>query len=240
MVRKTHRKSLVEQVAEQMEQLIEQQHWTVGMKLPPEMELMAEFGVSRNTLREAIRALVHAGLLETKQGSGTLVRSSSTLGSALARRAKKSTMLETLEVREALEKQAAQLAAARRTETDLTNLEACIQSCRHASAHGDVEQFITSDLQFHKNIVLASGNPLLVDLYEHMTGILYAFIQDVLAMEPALQKSQKVHLELLEAIRKQDPESAACYAARDMKMLKEMILDAREESYEETNRNIGR
>lgn len=229
MVRKTHRKSLVEQVAEQMEQLIEQQHWTVGTKLPPEMELMAEFGVSRNTLREAIRALVHAGLLETKQGSGTLVRSSSTLGSALERRAKRSTMLETLEVREALEKQAAQLAAKRRTETDLANMEACIESCRHASAHGDAEQFITSDLQFHKNVVLASGNPLIMDLYEHMTGILYAFIQDFLAMEPCLQTDQIFHLELLEAIRKQDTEAAARYAARDMNMLKETILDAREE-----------
>lgn len=122
MIQKINRLSLVEQVAEQMEQLIEQGQWKVGEKLPPEMELMDKFGVSRNTLREAIRALVHAGLLETKQGSGTLVRSTSVLGAALKRHVKKSTMMETLEVRFALEKQAAKMAAERRTEGDLAKL----------------------------------------------------------------------------------------------------------------------
>ncbi len=89
MILKTNRKSLVEQVAEQIEQLIEQKHWKVGDKLPPEMELIEEFDVSRNTLREAVRALVHAGLLETKQGSGTMVRSTSALDAALKRHVKK-------------------------------------------------------------------------------------------------------------------------------------------------------
>lgn len=126
MIQKINRLSLVEQVAEQMEQLIEQGQWKVGEKLPPEMELMDKFGVSRNTLREAIRALVHAGLLETKQGSGTLVRSTSVLGAALKRHVKKSTMMETLEVRFALEKQAAKMAAERRTEGDLAKLEASV------------------------------------------------------------------------------------------------------------------
>lgn len=130
MIQKINRLSLVEQVAEQMEQLIEQGQWKVGEKLPPEMELMDKFGVSRNTLREAIRALVHAGLLETKQGSGTLVRSTSVLGAALKRHVKKSTMMETLEVRFALEKQAAKMAAERRTEGDLAKLEASVSKLK--------------------------------------------------------------------------------------------------------------
>lgn len=147
----------MEQVAEQMEQLIEQGQWKVGEKLPPEMELMDKFGVSRNTLREAIRALVHAGLLETKQGSGTLVRSTSVLGAALKRHVKKSTMMETLEVRFALEKQAAKMAAERRTEGDLAKLEASVSETKVASEKEDIDQFITSDIEFHKAIVQASG-----------------------------------------------------------------------------------
>ena len=131
----------MEQVAEQMEQLIEQGQWKVGEKLPPEMELMDKFGVSRNTLREAIRALVHAGLLETKQGSGTLVRSTSVLGAALKRHVKKSTMMETLEVRFALEKQAAKMAAERRTEGDLAKLEASVSETKVASEKEDIDQY---------------------------------------------------------------------------------------------------
>src|SRR5699024_11437515 len=109
MIQKINRMTLVEQVVEQIEQLIEQGKWKVGDKLPPEMELMKKFDVSRNTLREANRALVNAGLIETKQGSGTLVSSTSSLGADLKRHDKKTTMLETLEERLAIEKQTAQM-----------------------------------------------------------------------------------------------------------------------------------
>ncbi len=219
----------MEQVAEQMEQLIEQGQWKVGEKLPPEMELMDKFGVSRNTLREAIRALVHAGLLETKQGSGTLVRSTSVLGAALKRHVKKSTMMETLEVRFALEKQAAKMAAERRTEGDLAKLEASVSETKVASEKEDIDQFITSDIEFHKAIVQASGNQLLIDLYEHMTDLLYSFVHDFLAMQPSFQLEQGLHLNLLDAIQKQDQASAAMYVENDMEVLKDYILKMTEE-----------
>ncbi|MBU6079980.1 FadR/GntR family transcriptional regulator [Allobacillus halotolerans] len=229
MIQKINRLSLVEQVAEQMEQLIEQGQWKVGEKLPPEMELMDKFGVSRNTLREAIRALVHAGLLETKQGSGTLVRSTSVLGAALKRHVKKSTMMETLEVRFALEKQAAKMAAERRTEGDLAKLEASVSETKVASEKEDIDQFITSDIEFHKAIVQASGNQLLIDLYEHMTDLLYSFVHDFLAMQPSFQLEQGLHLNLLDAIQKQDQASAAMYVENDMEVLKDYILKMTEE-----------
>lgn len=219
----------MEQVAEQMEQLIEQGQWKVGEKLPPEMELMDKFGVSRNTLREAIRALVHAGLLETKQGSGTLVRSTSVLGAALKRHVKKSTMMETLEVRFALEKQAAKMAAERRTEGDLAKLRASVSETKVASEKEDIDQFITSDIEFHKAIVQASGNQLLIDLYEHMTDLLYSFVHDFLAMQPSFQLEQGLHLNLLDAIQKQDQASAAMYVENDMEVLKDYILKMTEE-----------
>lgn len=193
------------------------------------MELMDKFGVSRNTLREAIRALVHAGLLETKQGSGTLVRSTSVLGAALKRHVKKSTMMETLEVRFALEKQAAKMAAERRTEGDLAKLEASVSETKVASEKEDIDQFITSDIEFHKAIVQASGNQLLIDLYEHMTDLLYSFVHDFLAMQPSFQLEQGLHLNLLDAIQKQDQASAAMYVENDMEVLKDYILKMTEE-----------
>lgn len=229
MIQKTNRKSLVEQVVTQIEQLIDQGHWKVGEKIPPEMELLEEFDVSRNTLREAIRALVYAGLLETKQGSGTIVRSTSALGAALERYIKKSTMLETVEVRLALEKQAAEMASERRTKADLNQLKTCIENCKKASANHELDRFISSDIQFHQTVVQASGNQLLIDLYEHMTEILYSFVYEFMAMEPPFQYEQGIHLELFEAIKNQDKASAAAYVENDMEVLKDMIVTLTEE-----------
>ena len=224
MIQKINRMTLVEQVVEQIEQLIEQGKWKVGDKLPPEMELMNKFDVSRNTLREAIRALVHAGLLETKQGSGTLVRSTSSLGAALKRHAKKTTMLETLEVRLALEKQAAQMASELRTHEDLAQMNTYIQKCKDAMNANEMEQFITSDIEFHKTIVRASGNQLLIDLYDNMTDILYSFVYNFMAIDPSVQLEVKFHTQLFEAIKEQDQQSAQMYVENDMEILKERVV----------------
>ncbi len=85
-IKKTSRSTLVEQVTEQIEQMIESGQWKVGEKIPPEPELMEQFAVSRNTLREAIRSLVHAGMLETRQGIGTTIKSDTNLGLALEKK----------------------------------------------------------------------------------------------------------------------------------------------------------
>jgi GntR family transcriptional repressor for pyruvate dehydrogenase complex len=79
-----------------------------GLELPGEAELARRLGVGRSTVREAIRALAYAGLLETRQGSGTFVRSVTPVDGwqAVLRRA---AMLEVFEVRQALEVQAARL-----------------------------------------------------------------------------------------------------------------------------------
>src|SRR5699024_12329193 len=76
--------------------------------------------------------------------------------------AKKTTMLETLEVRLALEKQAAQMASELRTHEDLAQMNTYIQKCKDAMNANEMEQFITSDIEFHKTIVRASGNQLLI------------------------------------------------------------------------------
>src|SRR5699024_5961604 len=158
MIQKINRMSLVEQVAAQIEELIQSERWTIGKKIPPETDLMEQFAVSRNTLREAIRALVHAGLLETKQGSGTIVRSKK-------------------------------------------RLEAAIKACQQAAEKDDLDQFIESDINFHKAIVHAGNNQLLIQLYEPLTDVLYAFIQDVMKLERPFQYEDELHTDLLEAIR---------------------------------------
>lgn len=229
MIQKTNRINLVEQVAAQIEQLIGTGHWQVGERIPPEMELMEKFDVSRNTLREAIRALVHAGLLETKQGSGTVVRSANSLGAALKRHIKKSALLETLDVRLALEKQAAQLAAEHRTEADLTKLDSYIQRSRQAVENSDYKQFMELDIYFHQAIVSASNNQLLIDLYEPLVEIIYNFVQDLMAMNAPFKYEEELHLELFTAIRNQDKVAAAAYVEDYMEVLRREVVERIEE-----------
>lgn len=208
MLKKTNKVSLSEQVISQIEYLIESGQWHVGEKLPPEMELMEEFDVSRNTLREAIHALVHAGLLETKQGSGTVVRSSSALGAAFNRYIKKSDLIETLEVRLALEREAAEMAAKHRTAESLAELEACLEKCQSAAEKNDVEEFIKADITFHKAMVKATDNQLLQDLYEYMTDSLYSSIRNIMVTNEPFKYDKAIHHELLHAIRNQDVKEA--------------------------------
>ncbi len=126
--------SLVDQAIEALRGEIAGGAWPVGEKIPTEPELAESLGVGRNSLREAIRALVHAGLLETRQGDGTYVTATSDLAGAIRRRVGRAQLLEIFELRRALEVEAARLAALRRTDADLAELERLLAAREDASA----------------------------------------------------------------------------------------------------------
>ncbi len=201
--------SLVEQVVEQLESLIEDGAWPVGSRIPPELELIQQLDVSRNTLREAIRALVHAGLLQTRQGSGTYVCSSSALGAALNRRIQKSTLLETLEVRHALELEAARLAAVRRNNEDIAHIKSHLEICHAAAEKGDSHTYVNADIELHKAIAEASHNSILIDLYEHMSVPLQDSVHDLAKITSHTDFHHHVHRKLVEAILNQNTDQAA-------------------------------
>ena len=79
------RTGLVDQVIAQMRELVSSGEWPLGDKIPPETELVTALGVGRNTVREAVRALSHAGLLEVRQGDGTFVRATNEISGAVRR-----------------------------------------------------------------------------------------------------------------------------------------------------------
>lgn len=223
MLKKTNRVSLVDQVVSQIEHLIEGGEWAVGDKVPPEIELMEKFDVSRNTLREAIRALVHAGLLETKQGSGTIVRSSSALEVAFNRHIEKSDLIETLEVRLALEREAAEMAAKYRTDESMAELEACMKQCQEAANKNDIEAFVKADIQFHKTMVKATNNQLMQDLYEYMTDSVHVSIRNIMIMDEDFNYDKAIHHDLMEAIRNQDVEGATMYVNAYIQAFKQQL-----------------
>jgi DNA-binding FadR family transcriptional regulator len=230
-LQKPNRLSLVEQVAAQLESLIESGQWYVGMRIPAEPELVAELGVSRNTLREAIRALVHAGLLATKQGDGTYVCSASALGAVLKRRIRQSNILETLEVRYALEREAACLAAARRTEEDIEAMRSHLLVCDTAMKSGDLQAYTESDIRLHQAIVQAAHNSVLIELYEHMTEALHLSINSQSECTLHLETHQNIHQKLVEAIVEKNAAEAMEAVHEYIKKVKgEIQLELEEES----------
>jgi DNA-binding FadR family transcriptional regulator len=198
---------LSDEVMAQMESLIASGEWPVGAKIPPEPELVAALGVGRNTVREAVRALEHAGLLEPRRGDGTYVRASSDLGAALLRRARRTTSGHVLAVRASLERDAAAAAAVHRTAADVVAIREAAAARRAACVGTDRALFVDADVAFHRAVIAATGNPVLVDLYAGLTEALQRSVTEIDRHDddPAAFPG---HDELAEAIAAGDPDAA--------------------------------
>lgn len=208
------KRTLVEQIVAQLEQLIENGTWPVGERIPAEPELVKELGVSRNTIREAIHALIHAGMLRTRQGDGTYVCSASSLTPVLTRRLERSKLSETLEVRSALEQEGARLAALRRTPEDIARIRAAYEECIRSEAKGDFEGYIRADYDFHREIIAAAHNSILSDLYDSISEA----VQQVLTYSSShlclLELHSEYNARLIESIVAQS-EARSADAVRD-------------------------
>lgn len=200
------KRSLVDQALDQLRLRINQGIWTVGQRLPTEPELATELGISRNTVREAMRVLAFSGLIEIRQGDGSYLRAVvdplDTM-KALSR----CTQEQARETRHILEVEAIGLAALRRTDEDLMALrEALDVSASHY--HGDLDTYIACDLVFHRRLVDAAHNSTLSELYRYFSSIVGAHLRQTLNISPRRQAVFDLHVELLEAVEQRDPERA--------------------------------
>lgn len=211
-LRPTARPRLSDQVIDQLRALVASGEWPLGRRIPTEPELVAQLGVGRNTVREAVRALVHAGLLDVRQGDGTYVRATSELDAALARRLERSTALETLEVRAPLEREAARLAATRRDPADLRAIADALRERDALRPTADLAGFVAADLRFHRAVVAAAHNRLLAELYEHLMAAFEALLHGTEAGVPEDPGVGEGHNALAAAIEAGDPEAAEAAA----------------------------
>jgi DNA-binding FadR family transcriptional regulator len=206
------RPTRIGQVIERLRREIADGTWPLGSKIPTEPQLVATLGVGRNTVREAVRALVHAGVLECRQGSGTYVVSTDELSGPVARRLAAGERSETIEVRRAFEVEAARLAAIRRTPDDLHALDEGLDRREAAWVSGRVDEFVEADAALHTLIVAAAHNAMLAELYASVGAALRATLTDAMGSE--LHPHRYVdHSRLVGAIRAGDAERAAREAA---------------------------
>jgi len=212
------RGSLCDEVIASLREQISSGAWPVGERIPPESELIERLQVGRGTVREAIKALAHIGLLEVRQGDGTYVRSRSELAGALRRQLGSYTDTDVQEVRRALEVEGARLAATRRTEDDLRAMaDALAERDVAADAGRDlgrwdavwVTPWVRADVRFHQAVVAASHNPMLTEMYLEMAEQLASLLTTLSSAADHDHYLVRGHSALLEAIEAGDAERAA-------------------------------
>jgi GntR family transcriptional regulator, transcriptional repressor for pyruvate dehydrogenase complex len=186
-----------------------------GDRLPKESELAAELGLSRNSLREAVRALALIRILDVRQGDGTYVTS---LDPQLLLEAlsfvvdfhRDDTVLEFFAVRRILEPAATGMAALRITEDQLDALGAQLDAL---GPDPSVEALVAGDLEFHRSIVRSCGNAVLCSLLDGLSGpTTRARVWRGLTQEDAVSRTLREHRAILAALRDRDAEAARSWA----------------------------
>ncbi|BCB77345.1 FadR/GntR family transcriptional regulator [Phytohabitans flavus] len=186
-----------------------------GDRLPREADLAERLGLSRNSLREAVKALSLIRVLDVRQGDGTYVTS---LAPGLLLDAlsfvvdfhRDDTVLEFLEVRRILEPSATALAAQRMTDDDIDGLRTVLAELGEDPT---IDALVANDLDFHRRIAAGSGNNVLCSLIDSLSGpTTRARIWRGLTQEGAVAKTREQHAAILEAIATRQPELARSWA----------------------------
>ncbi|MBO1331840.1 FadR/GntR family transcriptional regulator [Streptomyces sp. VRA16 Mangrove soil] len=207
--------AVTDEAIEKIKEMIVSGALRPGDRLPKESELAAELGLSRNSLREAVRALSLIRILDVRQGDGTYVTS---LDPQLLLEAlsfvvdfhRDDTVLEFLAVRRILEPAATAMAATRIDDDQLDKLAAQLADLGPSPS---VEELVAADLDFHRGIVKAAGNSVLCSLLDGLSGpTTRARIWRGLTQEDAVSRTLTEHRAILAALRDGDPEAARSWA----------------------------
>ncbi|GIG62513.1 GntR family transcriptional regulator [Longispora fulva] len=208
--------TVTDQAIDAIKAMIARGELAAGDRLPNEEIFAEQLGLSRNSLREAMRALIAMGILVSKQGDGTYVSSLEphVLLESLAFAADVSSsrgVSHMLQVRRMLEPQATALAAVRVSDADIAALQGCID--RTVEEMG-VEDFITLDMEFHRRIIDLVGNPVLSMLLEILAGrTVRTRVLRGTRIADAQEVIRREHQAILDALILRDPQLAAAAAA---------------------------
>ncbi|MBV9172164.1 MAG: FadR family transcriptional regulator [Chloroflexi bacterium] len=222
------RSRIYEHIVDQIHALIREGRWAPGDQIPPERELAERFKVSRTSVREALRALEMQGVIESRQGGGTFVRTADTealvppLAAAILRGQRELT--EVLEVRELIEPGIARLAAARATGEHIAELSQLLERQRDCIAHG--RPFVDEDTAFHYTLARAADNHILLRLHNVILDLLRESRQSYLHVPDRPRTSLRGHEAILAAVVAHDAEAAYAASLAHITEVREGILRA--------------
>lgn len=195
---------LYEKIVEQIESHILGGQLQPGDKLPSELELARQFGVSRTAVREAMKALSHKGLIEVSAGRGTFVTDNipkvmrSTLG--MLKMGLDEGTSHLTEVRAILEPEIAALAASRRNEEQISAMAEAYAAMDASAQEEDIDAFIESDLDFHLALAEAAQNPIIPILIDSIVDLLRESRARTLRIRGGTTRAQAHHKAIMEAV----------------------------------------
>lgn len=219
------RRKRADQVRDGIVALLRAGNFQAGDRLPTEPQLMSMFGVGRSSVRAAIQSLAGLGIVELRPGIGTFVRPLS-LEDVMslvqdAVRLDYSAALHLHEVRAMIETTAARLAALRHSEADLGEMRQQIARYDEAIEDGNVEGSIEADMRFHRALVVAAKNPVLVSLLDSISDVLrdhrrhYGSSQH----EANARAATFEHNAIYEAVARRDLEQSVIRVGRHMRII---------------------
>ena len=225
------RSSTSEEVVTQLREMIHRGELRPGDRLPAERDLAKLLGVSRPTLRAAIRSLAAVGVLQSKQGAGTFVVESDgppALDSAPLRMMASLhgfTTGEMFEARRSLEMAIAALSAERASGEQMASMSEEVAGM--FASLDDPEQFLVHDMRFHQMVAASSGNRILTALMNMVATVLFDVRRKTVNRARDLKESAEMHRQIYRAIRDRNSD-AARNAMRDHLMLAQRAQESEE------------
>jgi GntR family transcriptional repressor for pyruvate dehydrogenase complex len=212
MFKSVKRTRVSDEVVNQIKNLISEGQLKPGDRLPPERELIKQFGVSRPSLREALNSLVTLGFLEVKQSKRTFVKSvaSERMEDPLSFLIKTDTqkIFDLIEVRKAMEAWGASQAAQRATEEDIKRLESIIAEMEKAIEEG--RAWDKEDADFHLAIAQATHNMVQTHIMSTIYDLLRESAAKLFTDKTKIKKLLQQHSRIVSAIK-----SRSCEKARE-------------------------
>jgi GntR family transcriptional regulator, transcriptional repressor for pyruvate dehydrogenase complex len=219
------RNRIYEEIARQIEKMITEK-MKAGDRLPPERQLADMFGVSRSSIRDAIRTLEMSGLVEARQGLGTVVREHSAdvvvnpLTQVLVQ--KRKLVGELLDVRKMIEPPLAARAAVHATPDEVAEMDNILRR-QEEKMHGG-ELAIEEDNDFHYAIALAADNSVVLKVLDVLMDLLRDTRERSLQVEGRPERSMAGHRDILDAIQRQDPAGAEAAMYRHIESVEKIVL----------------
>ena len=219
------RNRIYEEIARQIEKMITEK-MKAGDRLPPERQLADMFGVSRSSIRDAIRTLEMSGLVEARQGLGTVVRERSAdavvnpLTQVLVQ--KRKLVGELLEVRKMIEPPLAARAAVHATSDEVAEMDNILRRQEEKMRGGELA--IEEDNDFHYAIALAADNSVVLKVLDVLMDLLRETRERSLQVEGRPERSMAGHRDILDAIKRQDPIGAETAMCRHIESVEKIVL----------------
>lgn len=223
-----------EEIATQIRAQLAEGKLRVGNRLPSERALSEQFGVSRNTLREALRSLEHSGLVRLQKGAtgGAFITEATgeTIATGLLDMFHSGSILpaQLTEARIWLESIVVREACQRAVPNDIENLRENVRQAEEANAQGDLGKRAEANLEFHRILARMTGNPVMVIVMDSVLSVLRHFVQTIGPYENSfVLPSRKRFIKMMEA---RDAEGAVAEMEASLKRLQRSYLSLAKEA----------